>query len=287
VTKQALGRGLKALMPDTPRARAGLIEIPVDRIEANPTQPRRRFAADDLEELAASIRLHGVLQPLLVNEGAPGRYVLVAGERRWRAARQAGLATVPAVVRERLDQDHLLELALVENLQRRDLTPLEEARAFEQLQTGLGLAQAEIADRVGINRSTVANALRLLRLPAEVQEWVEEGELSAGHARTLLAFADDAERIAWGRRAIEAGLSVRDLERAVAEDRELREGPQRRPRSAAPRDPNIRSAEEKLSLRLGAKVEIRTRRRGGAIVIRCSDQAELMRVYDLLMGGGG
>jgi ParB family chromosome partitioning protein len=287
VTKQALGRGLKALMPDTPRARAGLVEIPVDRIDANPSQPRRRFAAEDLEELAGSIRQHGVLQPLLVSEGAPGRYVLVAGERRWRAARLAGLATVPAVIRERVDHDHSLELALVENLQRRDLTPLEEARAFEQLQNGLGLAQADIADRVGIDRSTVANALRLLRLPPEVQEWVEEGALSAGHARTLLAFADDAARIAWARRAIEAGLSVRDLERAAAEDRELRGDAPQRPRSAPPRDPNIRSAEEKLSLRLGAKVEIRTRRRGGTIVIRCADQAELMRVYDLLMGGGG
>lgn len=287
MTKQALGRGLKALMPDTPRARAGLVEIPVDRIDANPSQPRRRFAAEDLEELAGSIRQHGVLQPLLVSEGAPGRYVLVAGERRWRAARLAGLATVPAVIRERVDHDHSLELALVENLQRRDLTPLEEARAFEQLQTGLGLAQADIAERVGIDRSTVANALRLLRLPPEVQEWVEEGALSAGHARTLLAFADDAARIAWARRAIEAGLSVRDLERAAAEGRELRGGAPQRPRSAPARDPNIRSAEEKLSLRLGAKVEIRTRRRGGAIVIRCADQAELMRVYDQLMGGGG
>jgi ParB family chromosome partitioning protein len=287
VTKQALGRGLKALIPDTPRARAGLVEIPVDRIEANPSQPRRRFAAEDLEELAGSIRQHGVLQPLLVSEGVPGRYVLVAGERRWRAARLAGLATVPAVIRERVDRDHSLELALVENLQRRDLTPLEEARAFEQLQTGLGLAQADIAERVGIDRSTVANALRLLRLPLEVQEWVEEGALSAGHARTLLAFADDTERIAWGRRAIEAGLSVRDLERAAAEDRELRGGQLQRPRSVPPRDPNIRSAEEKLSLRLGAKVEIRTGRRGGTIVIRCADQAELMRVYDQLMGGGG
>lgn len=287
MSKQALGRGLKALIPDTPRARTGLVEIPVDRIEPNPSQPRRRFSVEDLEELAASIREHGVLQPLLVSEGVPGRYVLVAGERRWRAARMAGLATVPAVIRERLGHDHLLELALVENLQRRDLTPIEEARAFEQLQTGLGLAQAEIAARVGIDRSTVANALRLLRLPAEVQEWVEEGALSAGHARALLSFTDDPERVAWGRRAIETGLSVRDLERAAAENRELRDDRERRPRVVAPRDPNIRSAEEKLSLRLGAKVEIKTRRRGGVIVIRCADQAELMRVYDQLMGGGG
>lgn len=284
MTKQALGRGLKALIPDTPRARTGLVEIPVGQIEPNPSQPRRRFPADELEELAGSIRQHGVLQPLLVSERSAGRYLLVAGERRWRAARLAGLATVPAVIRERLGDDHLLELALVENLQRRDLTPLEEARAFEQLRTSLGLSQAEIAERVGIDRSTVANALRLLKLPAEVQEWVEEGELTAGHARTLLAFAEDADRIAWGRRTIEAGLSVRDLERAAAEHRrEPIRSSQRKP----PRDPNILNAEEKLSLQLGAKVEIRMRRRGGSIIIRCAEQSELMRVYDQLMGGDG
>lgn len=284
MTKQALGRGLKALIPDTPRARTGLVEIPVGHIEPNPSQPRRRFGAEELEELADSIRQHGVLQPLLVSERSPGQYVLVAGERRWRAARLAGLAAVPAVIREQLADDRLLELALVENLQRRDLTPLEEARAFEHLRAGLGLAQGEIADRVGLDRSTVANALRLLKLPLEVQEWVEDGALTAGHARTLLAFDADLDRIAWGRRAIEAGLSVRDLERAAAENRQ----PQTtKSHKKQPPDPNIRNAEEKLSLRLGAKVEIRTRRRGGAIVIRCADHAELMRVYDRLMEGDG
>ena len=170
VAKQALGRGLKALIPDTPRARAGLVEIPVEKVEPNPKQPRHSFNRQDLEQLAMSISQHGVLQPLLVSEVEPGRYRLVAGERRWRAAKLAGLATVPAVIRERLDEDRRLELALVENLQRRDLTPLEEAGAFEQLRVGLGLSQAEIADRVGIDRSTVANALRLLKLSAEIRE---------------------------------------------------------------------------------------------------------------------
>ena len=283
MTKQVLGRGLKALIPDTPRARSGLVEIPVNQIEPNPSQPRRRFVPEELEELTASVRQHGVLQPLLVSEQAPGRYVLVAGERRWRAARMAGLATVPAVIRERLDGDHLLELALVENLQRRDLTPIEEARAFDQLRTGLGLAQSEIAERVGIDRSTVANALRLLKLPGEIQEWIEEGRLSGGHGRALLAFPEE-QRVSWGSRAVEVGLSVRDLERAAAEQRPV---PVPQSRAKPPRDPNIRNAEEKLSLRLGARVEIRTRRRGGSIVIRCSDQAELMRVYDRLMGGDG
>ena len=285
--KQALGRGLKALIPDTPTARAGFAEIPVDRLRPNPRQPRNHFDDEALEELAASIRRHGVLQPLLVSEDRPDRYLLITGERRWRAARLAGLKTVPAVIRERLEDVQLLELALVENLQRRDLTPLEEARAFEYLRTSLGLSQQEIADRVGMNRSTVANSLRLLKLPIEVQEMVERGELSAGHGRTLLAFADDAECREWARRAVATGLSVRGLERAAAEargdDEPGKRGASRGRRTA--RDPNLRAAEEKLALRLGAPVEIKPRRRGGTIVISCNDQDELMRVFDLLMGG--
>lgn len=285
--KQALGRGLKALIPDTPRARAGFAEIPVDRIRPNPQQPRSRFDQEALEELAASIRRHGVLQPLLVSEVPPDRYLLITGERRWRAARLAGLKSVPAVIRERIEGEQQLELALVENLQRRDLTPLEESRAFEQLRVGLGLSQQEIADRVGMDRSTVANSLRLLKLPPEAQELVERGELSAGHGRALLAFNSDAERCEWARRAAAAGLPVRALERAAAEARaDSKSGkPGRSKRRPTARDPNLRAAEEKLALRLGAPVEIRARRRGGAIVITCNEHDELMRVFDLLMGG--
>lgn len=284
LTKQALGRGLKALIPETPRARTGLVEIPVDLVDPNPNQPRASFNAEELEELASSIRQHGVLQPLLVSELERGRYVVVAGERRLRAARLAGLPTVPAVIRERLDEDRLLELALVENLQRSDLTPFEEARAFEQLRSGLGLSQAEIAGRVGIDRSTVANALRLLKLPEAIEELVERGELTAGHARSLLAFPEE-QRVAWARRSVAAGLSVRDLERAAGEAREGEAPSPLRARRTVVKDPNIATAEEQLSLRLGVKVEIRSRRRGGLIVVHCPDHAELMRVYDRLMGG--
>ncbi len=285
--KQALGRGLKALIPDTPRARTGMAEIPVDRLRPNPNQPRNHFDEAAIDELTASIRRHGVLQPLLVSEDGPDRYLIVTGERRWRAARRAGLRSVPAVIRERLEDAAQFELALVENLQRRDLTPLEEARAFEHLRTSLGLTQAEIADRVAMDRSTVANALRLLKLAPEVQALVEAGLLSAGHARTLLAFADDETRLRWAERAVETGLSVRDLERAAAEQREAvavdaRPG---KPPVRPPRDPNLVAAEERLALRIGAPVEIRTRRRGGVITIACADQDELMRVFDLLMGG--
>jgi len=282
--KQALGRGLRALIPETPRARAGLAEIPVDHLYPNPQQPRHHFDDEALSELTASIQRHGVLQPLLVSEDGSDRYLLITGERRWRAARRAGLRTVPAVIRERLEDSDQLELALVENLQRKDLTPLEEARAFDHLRTSLGLSQAEISARVGMNRSTVANSLRLLKLPREIQELVEHGGLSAGHGRTLLAFEGDQARIEWANRVIASGLSVRDLERAAAE---ARGGAKKKKttRPPAARDPNLMAAEEKLELRLGAKVEIRSRRSGGSIVISCDGQGELMRVFDLLMGG--
>jgi ParB family chromosome partitioning protein len=284
--KQVLGRGLKALIPDAPTARAGFAEIPVSRIEPNPQQPRQVFDAGALEELAASIRRHGVLQPVVVSEGGPERYVLITGERRLRAARLAGLETVPAVIRERLEDVAQLELALVENLQRRDLTPMEEARAFESLRAGLGLSQQEIANRVGMDRSTVANSLRLLRLPREVQELVESGDLSAGHARALLSFSTADERSEWAKRVVATGLSVRGLEREAAEARRGgSKGKSGGGRKSAQRDPNLLVAEEKLSLRLGAPVEIRPGRRGGVVVISCSDQDELMRVFDLLMGG--
>ena len=285
--KQALGRGLKALIPDTPRARTGMADIPIERLHRNPEQPRHRFDDEALEELAASIRRHGVLQPLLVSEDGPDRYLVVTGERRLRAAQRAGLETVPAVIREQLDSAAQLELALVENLQRRDLTPLEEARAFEHLRTSLGLTQAEIAERVAMDRSTVANALRLLKLPEEVQALVDSGELSAGHARTLLAFEGDDDRCRWARRVVQTGLSVRELEQAaVAAKAAAPEPATRAARRPAARDPNLVAAEEKLSLRVGAPVEIRSRRRGGSIVISCADHDELMRVFDLLMGGG-
>ncbi len=285
--KQALGRGLKALIPDTPRARTGMAEIPVDRLQPNPNQPRDHFDEAGIEELAASIRRHGVLQPLLVSEAGSDRYVIITGERRWRAAQRAGVRRVPAVIRERLEDADQLELALVENLQRRDLTPLEEARAFEQMRTSLGLTQAEIADRVAMDRSTVANALRLLKLGPEIQALVEQGQLSAGHARTLLAFTDDDARIRWARRVVETGLSVRELERAAAEEREGAKeaaAPEKAP-SRPPRDPNLVAAEEKLALHIGSPVAIRSQRRGGTITIRCADHEELMRVFDLLMGG--
>ena len=276
--KPALGRGLKALLPDTPRPRSGLAELPVESLRPNPQQPRRVFDPDALDELARSIAEHGVLQPLLVSELGDGRYVVVAGERRWRAARRAGLSHVPAVVRERLEGAGELELALVENLQRRDLTPLEEARAFAALAESFGLSQADIAGRVGIDRRTVANALRLLKLSEAVQAMVEDGRLTGGHARALLAFEDDEQRMQWAERAAAGGVSVRELERAAAARRDR--APRRRRTQP---DPNLCEAAHRLGRRLGAAVEIQPRARGGRIVISCAADDELMRVFDLLM----
>jgi ParB family chromosome partitioning protein len=282
--KPALGRGLRALIPDTPRARAGLAEIPVAQIRPNPHQPRQRFDDVALDELAASIAEHGILQPLLVSEAGEDSYVVVAGERRLRAARRAGLKVVPAVIREHVDEGAQLALALVENLQRRDLTPLEEARAYEQLRLNLGLSQAEIAQRVGVDRSTVANALRLLKLDEDLQVMVESGRLSAGHARALLAVGDPALRRQVAERAADGQLSVREVERVASGQVDGRGAERRSHRRKPALDPNLRAAEDRLTLRLGTTVEIRPRRRGGQIVISCSNGSELMRVFEQLLG---
>lgn len=286
MAKKVLGRGLRALLPEAPRGQAGFAVIELSRLVANPQQPRTRFEADGLEALASSIVEHGVLQPLLVSEDGPGRYIILAGERRWRAAKKAGLERVPVVIREKVDGQHELELALVENLQRSDLTPLEEARAYEQLKTDRGLSQAQIAERVGIDRSTVANSMRLLKLPPSIQNLVEEGRLSAGHGRALLAFASEIEMKAWADRVVTEVLSVRVLERAAATAREEGEAPARRAGVAKPKDPNIISAETSLSLRLGSRVEITKNKKGGRIVVSCSSHDELLRVFDLLIGEG-
>lgn len=284
MAKKVLGRGLKALLPETPHAQAGFALIELDRLVANPRQPRTRFETEGLEALTASILEHGILQPLLVSEDGLGRFLILAGERRWRAAKQAGLERVPVVIREQVDGQLELELALVENLQRRDLTALEEARAFEQLRTDRGLSQAQIADRVGIDRSTVANSLRLLRLPERVQNLVEEGRLSAGHGRTLLAFASAEEMEQWADRVITEGISVRALEQAAAKAREEEGAVVRRQKPAEPKDPNIINAEKRLALKIGSNVEIKKNKRGGKIVVSCSSHGELLRVFDLLIG---
>jgi ParB family chromosome partitioning protein len=231
-----------------------------------------------LAELAASIRESGILQPILVRKSGD-RYQIIAGERRWRAAREAGLAQVPIVERDVADE-RLLELALVENIQRQELSPLEEAAAFQRLQDDLHLTQEEVARRVGRDRSTVANTVRLLRLPREARELVDRGEINAGHGRALLALERPEDQIALAREAARKGLSVREVERRVAAARAAAVA------EPARRDPNTRAAEEKLRAALGARVQIARRGKSGTLRIAFTGEAELNRLYELLLRAG-
>ena len=276
--KPALGKGLSALIPSSRDAapRGGLLTVPLEKLEANPRQPRRRFDEDGLAELAQSIRKAGILQPILVTR-AGERYRILAGERRVRAARAAGLAEVPVLVREGLaDRDHLL-LALVENLQRRDLTVLEEAEAYRHLREDFGLTQEDIAERVGKDRATVANTLRLLKLPAAVRAALEKGTLTAGHARALLTLPSAADQEKLAREFERRGLSVRMAEARVATFEE--DGPKMK-RKDRRVDADTHDAELRLQRALGTKVEIHRRRRGGEVRISFYSEEELIRLFE-------
>jgi ParB family chromosome partitioning protein len=246
----------------------------VASLEPNPFQPRVGMDPSALQALAASIRESGMVQPILVRPHR-GRYQIIAGERRWRAAQALGLATVPVTVRAVAD-DQLLELALVENIQREELGPLEEAQAFQRLQEEFSLTQDQVARKVGRDRSTVANTLRLLRLPAEVRALLGQGRLDSGHGRALLALEREEDQIALGREAAQRGLSVREVERRVA----LLRAPRRARATRA--DANTRAAEEKLRQALGTRVTIRRRGKGGYLRIAFASEAELVRLFDLL-----
>jgi ParB family chromosome partitioning protein len=281
--RKALGKGLSALLPDPEPAAAPpagdlAAEAPVASLEPNPFQPRSAMDPARLSELAASIRESGLVQPILVRRHGE-RFQIIAGERRWRAAQQAGLATVPIVVRDVAD-DRLLELALVENIQRQELSPLEEAQAFHRLQEELRLTQEEVARKVGRDRTTVTNTLRLLRLPREVRDLLNTGGLDAGHGRALLALDKAEEQIALAREAARKGLSVREVERRVA----LLRAPQAK--AAPTRDANTRAAEERLRAVLGTRVQIARRGRGGQLRIAFGTEAELNRIYELLVRPG-
>lgn len=272
--RSALGKGIAALIPDAPALRpGGVMEVPVEEIRPNPLQPRRSFAEAGLRELAESIRTHGLLQPVVVAAVPEGGYHLIAGERRWRACRLAGLAHIPVVIRQTAGDADQLALALIENLQREDLTPIEEARAYHHLRAELGLSQEAIAGRVGKDRSTVANALRLLGLPLVVQEAVDSGALSAGHARALAGVSPAERQEAMAARCAREGWSVRELERRLR-------APVARAKRAV--DPETEAATERLRGSLGTPVQILRRRRGGEIRIAFADEGELIRLFRLL-----
>ena len=276
MNRKALGRGLGALIPDADEAAGGTLrEVPVELIEKNKEQPRTRFNEETLRELADSVRTHGIVQPVVVRLLPTGGYGLIAGERRLRAARLAGLEAVPAVVRD-VDESGALELALVENLQREDLNPIDEARGYETLMEVTGVTQAEVAERVGKDRSTVANAVRLLDLPLEVQEMLSGGRLMAGHGRALLALSSSAEQLALATKAVDRGLSVREVE-AAARGKAKRKKV-RRPRRES--DPVVREWEEKLQRILGTQVRIDRMGSEGTIRIEYYSEEDLERILE-------
>jgi len=275
--RTTLGRGLGALIP--PRASStSSTEIPVSRIARNPYQPRSAHDRDALEALAESIRRHGVLQPIVVIETLDG-YQLVAGERRVRAAEIAGVERIPAIVREAADHAQL-ELALVENIQRADLDPLDEANAFRRLVDEFGMTQEEVAARMGRSRSAVANTIRLLDLAAEVQAAIGDGRITEGHGRALGGLDISAQPQAL-RVVIDRALSVRDTEELV---RRLRQAPSAAPTAASHTDPEVERLETGLREALGTKVRLARSRRGGRIVIEYYSDEELGRLYERLVG---
>jgi ParB family transcriptional regulator, chromosome partitioning protein len=275
-----LGRGIAALIPQRPANIAAPTEIPLARIRPNPYQPRRSTADKAIEDLAASIREHGVLQPILVTEVLDG-YQLVAGERRYRAAELAGLERIPAVVRNLADRSQL-ELALVENIQRADLNPMEEAHAYRQLADEFGLSQDEIAKRVGRARATVANTLRLLDTDPAVQVAVTDGHITEGHARAIGGL-DPAAQVHLLGAIVSRELSVRQAEELARRLREPR--PAAKPSRTASPDPDLERVEEDLRRSLGTKVSLARTRRGGRIVIEYYSDEELGRLYERLTGG--
>jgi ParB family transcriptional regulator, chromosome partitioning protein len=276
--KKALGRGLSALIPqkgDTGGVAGALAEIPLDRISANPYQPRKVFNEQALDDLARSVREHGIVQPLVVTR-AGDRFRLIAGERRFRAAQRAGLSTVPAIIKDLQKEGDALQIALIENIQREDLNPIEEANAYHQLHDEFGLTQEEISRRVGKERSTVANFLRLLKLPETVRQRLATGQLSMGHARALLSLDSAKKQEALAGRIVKNSLNVRQTEMlASAQPAKKRE---------KPKDVFTRDAEEKLTRALRTKVDIARKRRGGTIHIRFTSEDDLIRIFEDLTG---
>jgi ParB family chromosome partitioning protein len=283
--RSGLGKGLSALIPEAEGADTTFRHVHADEVRPNPRQPRRTFSEESLEELAASIAEVGLLQPIVVFEEDEGGYTLLAGERRLRASRLAGLAAIPAVVRPPDTDEHRLSDALVENVQRESLRPLEEAAAYQELVDDFGLTHEQVAHRVGKSRTTITNSLRLLTLPASVQGLVDRGELAAGHARALVGIDDKAfvEHIA--RQAASEGWSVRQVEEAARQ----RKGGEVPPPPASPivrelRPPAISELEDRLAERLGTKVKITHRGDKGRVVINYSKLDDLERIARFFYG---
>lgn len=288
-----LGRGLSALIPGAPEAGEappGLLEVPVNAVGPNPKQPRTRFDDETLAELAASIKEVGILQPIVVRRAGDGAYELVAGERRLRAAKLAGLATVPVVLRDSGDSE-LLREALIENIHREDLNPIELAEAFRQLLEDLGLKQESLAERVGVSRSHIANTIRLLSLPLEVQQLLADDKLTAGHARALLALGDAEAMGSLALRVVAEDLSVRQTEDVVRrfldapKEPDGDPAPAKTPRGGA--DAGVAEVEEILSEQLATRVSIQVgSKHGGKVVIEFGSPDDLERIVSEIIGSG-
>lgn len=273
-TKHGLARGLDALLPETDLP-AGVTEIAVSQLDPNPDQPRRTFDTQALEALAESIRQAGVLQPLLVVENG-ARYRIVAGERRYRAARMAGLQSVPCVVRDMTEQERM-EAALIENLQREDLNPIEEAAGIRALMEECGYTQELAAKRVGRSRPAVANLLRLLQLPESIREMVKAGELSAGHARVLAGLADESRQLALAERAVREGMSVRELEKLAAQTMEKPAKPESKPLPS-----ELNDMQERLQNVLGVRTALHGNLKKGKIILQYDSAEELEAIYEAM-----
>ena len=297
-TRKALGKGLSALLPGRGQPAAAAVAtapapvppasmkpgtLPLGLIQPNPMQPRTHFSSDGLEELAASIRANGIIQPLIVRRIGDS-YQIVAGERRWRAARIAELEEVPVVIQDVADRS-MLELALIENIQREDLNPIETAHAFERLGRDLGLSQEEIGRRTGKDRTSIANIVRLLKLPKEVQLLVAERRLSMGHARAILGLPTADEQIQVAEKTVALGLSVRQVEAQVQEMTSDRGKPAHGSRKDSGQDPNVRAAADELERALGTRVRIvELSEQRGRIEIEYYSQADLDRLYQQIVG---
>ena len=282
--KKGLGRGLDALLPEADELLPNVVqEIPVGDIDPNTEQPRRSFPEEAMTQLSASVKEQGILQPLLVVEQPGGRYRIVAGERRWRAARQAGLATVPCMVRD-MDMIRQMEVSLIENLQREDLNPMEEAAAIRALMQQCGYTQETVAARLSKSRPVIANLLRLLTLPKEVAQMVREGQLSAGHARVLAGLDREEDKVALARETLAKGYSVRQLEQLAALRREAESHGQaaHKVKNARPLPPELKELEGRVRETLGMRATLSGNARKGKIVLQYYSQEELERLYEVL-----
>ncbi len=282
MSRRGLGRGLDVLIPSGDEGPdEGLLEVELDEIVPNPHQPRMPFREQDLVELAASIQEHGVIQPLIVTRRPEGGYQLIAGERRWRASRLAGLTRVPVVVKEAAPQQ-MLEIALVENVQRADLNALEEALAYKQLVDEFGLSQADVARRVGKSRVAITNTMRLLQAGEAVQEALMEERITEGHARALLGLSSEEEQNAALELVVEQSLTVRETESLVKQLREGAELPAKKTKAEPP--PEVRALEERFQETLGTRVRLKTGRKGGRVVIYYYSDEEFRALYERLTG---